>query len=135
MDLPEMLPWEVLRARLTRVLMDSPRCELLHNPDPCIQRVIRLRDIADYTGIYRAEIYRVRRGERSLKPDVQKILSWFFFNLDRGRLVKEQQVDGKWRIVPAPSQVHPHAPHARPATLEASVDFLTGKLTLNERRH
>ena len=128
MDSPEALPWAVLQERLTAILDASPRCEYLKNPDPCIQRIIRLRDIAQYCGIERHEVYRARRGERSLKPNVQKLLSWFFFSLDRGELVKEKQADGKWRIVHQAPQVPAHAPHARPPSLKAQVDFTTGRL-------
>lgn len=135
-DLPEILTWGELQARLTGILDASPRPEYLKNPDPCIQRVIRLRDIATYCGIDRQEVYRVRRGERSLKPEVQKRLSWFFGFLDCGKLVKEKQADGKWRIVRAPkpnypaSQVSADAAHARSPSIQASVDFMTGKLKL-----
>ncbi|MBA0085705.1 MAG: hypothetical protein HRJ53_11975, partial [Acidobacteria bacterium Pan2503] len=125
MDLPEMLTWEELQRRLTKIMICSPQPYDLGSSrgrDPCIQRVIRLRDIANYTGIYRAEIYRVRRGERSLTKDVQQRLSWFFFNLDRGRLVKEPQPDGKWRIVFKAQEVHPHAADARAPAIEATVD-------------
>jgi hypothetical protein len=127
-----MLSWGELQLRLTAILDASPRPEYLKNPDPCIQRVIRLRDIAVYCGIDRQEVYRVRRGERSLKPEVQKVLSWFFGNLDSGKLVKECQADGKWRIVyrnPA-SKVPADAAYAGSPAIKAQVDFLTGKLKL-----
>ncbi|MBA0085216.1 MAG: hypothetical protein HRJ53_09480, partial [Acidobacteria bacterium Pan2503] len=130
-DLPEMLSWGELQLRLTAILDASPRPEYLASGDPCFQRIIRLRDIATYTDIYRAEIYRVRRGERSLKPDVQKKLSWFFHNLDHGKLVKEKQADGKWRIVNHPaSKVPAHAAYAGSPAIQAQVDFLTGRLKL-----
>lgn len=128
-----MLSWAELQQRLTKILMDSPRPETLGRGGDCIQRIIRLRDIANYTGIYRAEIYRVRRGERSLKPDVQKVLSWFFGNLDRGKLVKEKQADGKWRIVPAAQKVSADATHERASAIAATVDFATGRLTVGRR--
>lgn len=130
METPEILPWAILQGRLTWILEQSPRPEYLKNPDPCIQRVIRLRDIATYCQIDRQEIYRVRRGERRLKPEVQVKLSWFFFNFDRGRIRKEKCPDGRWRIVPARAQVPADAPHAGAKTIEASVDFLKGSLTL-----
>lgn len=130
MEIPEVLPWAVLQERLTWILEQSPRPEYLKNPDPCIQSVIRLRDIADYCRLQRQEIYRVRRGDRRLKPEVQRVLSWFFFNFDRGRLMKEKCPDGRWRIVPARPQVPADAPHAGPAAIEATVDFLSGRLTL-----
>lgn len=133
MDLPDILPWATLQVRLTWVLEQSPRPEYLKNPDPCIQRVIRLRDIADYCRLQRQEIYRVRRGDRRLKPEVQQVLSWFFFNFDRGRIAKEKCLDGKWRIVPAKPQVPADAADARPKAIEATVDFLNGRLTLGSK--
>lgn len=133
MDLPDILPWATLQVRLTWVLEQSPRPEYLKNPDPCIQRVIRLRDIADYCRLQRQEIYRVRRGDRRLKPEVQQVLSWFFFNFDRGRIAKEKCLDGKWRIVPTKPQVPADAADARPKAIEATVDFLNGRLTLGSK--
>jgi hypothetical protein len=120
-----------LQQRLTAIMEASPRNEYLNSRrDPCIQRIIRLRDIAVYCGVDRQDIYRVRRGERILKPDLQRKLSWFFFNLDRGRLTKELEGDGRWRIIPAKAQVPAAAPDAGPPAIEATVDFATGRLTL-----
>lgn len=127
---PEILPWAVLQVRLTAIMDASPRSEYLKGRDPCIHRIIRLRDIANYCGIDRQEIYRVRRGERSLKPEVQRRLSWFFWNFDRGKLVKEKGGDGKWRIVLARAQSPADASDAGPPPIEATVDFLSGRLIL-----
>ena len=127
---PEPLGWAVLQQRLTVIMEASPRNEYLQNPDPCIQRIIRLRDIADYCDLDKHEIHHARRGDRPLKPEVQKRLSWFFFNLDRGILVKEKQVDGKWRIVHTAQKVPADAPDAGPKAIKAQVDFATGRLKL-----
>jgi hypothetical protein len=130
---PEVLPWDTIKVRLTKIMNDSPRQEqlnLLENrDDPCVHGVIRLRDIAEWCHFDRQTIYRARRGDRYLKAEVQKSLSWFFYLLDRGRLSKEKCYDGRWRIVTAQPQVSAHEANAGAPSHAAKVDWLTGKLT------
>jgi len=131
---PEILSWDQIKARLNQIMYASPPqhiLNLLENRDnPCVRGVIRLRDIANWCDFDRQCVYRARRGDRLLKPEVQRQLSWFFYLLDRGRLSKEKCYDGRWRIVTTQPQVPTHAADAGAPTRKATVDFRTGRLTL-----
>ena len=137
--MPEALSWEQLQARLTAIMHDLPTYSDFASRDPCFLKIVRLRDIAEFCRIERKHLYFIRRGERVTQlytEAVQRKLSWFFHEWDAGRLEKRREPDGKWRIgqrYPQP-QGPADAPHAGSPTLEAAVDFSTGRLSLGRRR-
>lgn len=133
MEAPEILSWEALRERLTKIMAELPPYMAFGGKDPCALRILRLRDIAEWCGIGRKQLYFIRRGERTAQlftPEVQRKLSWFFHQWDRGALAKEKQADGKWRLGyrNPQSQVPADAPDAGQARLSAQVSWLDGRL-------
>lgn len=138
METPPDLSWDELKERLTKIMVALPPAWSYNNRDPCMRAILRLRDISDFTGISRKHLYYIRRGERTpqlFTEKIQRTLSWFFFNWDRGALRKEEQADGSWRIVfrdPQP-QVSADATHARQTGLSAQISWESGRLKVVPR--
>lgn len=108
-----MLSWAEIRQRLTAIMAATPRGEqFLH--DPSAKLVLRIRDIAHYTGIDHPVICHARAGTREMAPAIQRKLSWFFQNWDLGRLTKELQADGKARVVYRDPKSQAYADETRP---------------------
>ena len=102
MEQVNILPWVELQRRLTNIMKELPPSWQFHSGDEaCTQKILRLRDIAEWTGIYRMTMYDIRSGRRSgiFTPDKQLKLSRFFALWDAGKLVKGKGPDGKWRVI------------------------------------
>ena len=134
------MSWEEIRARLTKMMLELPSY-VSFIKDPCAGKILRLRDIAEWTGCHKQTLYDVRSGRRSelYTPQRQYQLSRFFQQWDAGKLVKVQ-VGGadsrKWRVAhfdPA-SEVPVDAPDARPpGGLAAQIAWDKGTLHLKPR--
>jgi len=109
-DSPEIIPWAEISRRLYAVMEATPPTgKILHSREA--KKVIRIKDIAKYCGIEWKTIYRLAKGERQHERHQRK-LSNFFWAWDRGRLTKEEQVDGTWLIIYRDPQSQAHADEA-----------------------
>lgn len=129
------LSWAEIAERLTRIMHDLPVSWAFHT-DPCAGRQLRLRDIAEWTGIERNHLYYVRRGERLARNDRnQQRLSRFFAEWDAGKLVKARGPDGKWRVQhfdPA-SEIPADAPDEGKTGISAQISWFNGTLKVKPK--
>lgn len=115
------MSWAEIAGHLTRVMNETPSTALIANKDPCALRFIRLREIGKYLEIHYATLRSIRRGERVIEdPKMQAKLSWFFHAQLRGRLTKEQTLDGKWHIVCRDQESQTHANETGPREVGAA---------------
>lgn len=131
MAITEALSWAQIAERLTLLMHELPPSWSYHMKDTCVASQLRLRDIADWTGIERKHLYFMRRGERAVlvnRPDNQRKLSLFFELWDAHKLVKGKDADGRWRIHHTQPQVPAHEAHAGAAGLSAQISWADGTL-------
>lgn len=138
METPEPLSWYELQERLTKIMRELPPQWSYHSKDPCVGKILRLRDIAEWCGIERNHLYEVRRGERKealFTAKIQSKLTWFFHQWDKGLLEKRQDPNGRWILCYRNQKPDgtPVQTDAGPSPIEAKVSWWKGTLTLKPK--